>query len=88
MNEVDIDLDEVLDIEDEDLQKRFIRVSILLKTLDSLLNNYFIQNVLTESKSSKEVINVSFDFFIEKVFLYFFDFQKFVNDLLERTKTL
>ena len=75
MNEVDIDLDEVLDIEDEDLQKRFIRVSILLKTLDSLLNNYFIQNVLTESKSSKEVINVSFDLFIEKVFLYFLIFR-------------
>ena len=29
VNEVDIDLDEVLDIEDEDLQKRFIRVSSL-----------------------------------------------------------
>ena len=71
MNEVDIDLDEVLDIEDEDLQKRFIRVSIVLKTLESWLNNSFIQDVLTDSRSSKEVINVSFNLFIENVFIYF-----------------
>ena len=37
MNEVDIDLDEVLDIEDEDLQKTFIRVSCLENTTQSLL---------------------------------------------------
>jgi len=50
--EVEIDLDEVLDIEDDDLRKKFIR------------------DILTESKSSREVINT------------------FVDDLLERAKTL
>ena len=38
-NEVDIDLDEVLDIEDEKLQKKFIRVRIhFLTTLTQLCN--------------------------------------------------
>lgn len=50
--EVEIDLDEVLDIEDDALRKKFIR------------------DILTESKSSREVINT------------------FVDDLLERAKTL
>jgi protein phosphatase 1 regulatory subunit 14B len=50
--EVEIDLDEVLDIEDDNLRKKFIR------------------DILTDSKSSREVIN------------------KFVEDLLERAKTL
>merc|ERR1719361_1873865 len=39
--EVEIDLDEVLDIEDDNLRKKFIR------------------DILTDSKSSREVINVS-----------------------------
>jgi len=50
--EVEIDLDEVLDIEDDNLRKKFIR------------------DILTDSKSSREVINT------------------FVEDLLERAKTL
>ena len=40
-NDVDIDLDEILDIEDENQRKKFVR---------GILNN---------SKSSKEIINVS-----------------------------
>jgi len=50
--EVEIDLDEVLDIEDDNLRKKFIR------------------DILTDSKSPREVINT------------------FVEDLLERAKTL
>ena len=98
-NDVDIDLDEILDIEDENQRKKFIRVSrtkkkktwIWILYLESLY-----QDILNGSKSSKEIINVS-----EQNISYlsplhssqssrflFVNFQKFIDDLLERAKTL
>ena len=56
-NEVDIDLDEVLDIEDESKRKDFIRVSTNLLFYQIISSS---QDILTDSKSSKEVINVGF----------------------------
>ena len=60
-NDVDIDLDEILDIEDENQRKKFIRVSRTTRKkawiwiyLESLY-----QDILNGSKSSKEIINVS-----------------------------
>ena len=79
-------LHQVLDIEDDNLRKKFIR------------------DILTDSKSSREVINVSRFYQKPKLFRHSADllisvlqprvllktclFQTFVEDLLERAKTL
>merc|ERR1711892_527652 len=50
-NEVDIDLDEVLDIEDEDLQKRFIR-DLLTDSKSSIeVVNKFVNDLLERTKT-------------------------------------
>ena len=82
----DITTPQVLDIEDDNLRKKFIR------------------DILTDSKSSREVINVSRFYQKPKLFRHSADllisvlqprvllktclFQTFVEDLLERAKTL
>ena len=55
--DVDIDLDEILDIEDENQRKKFIHVSISASSYQSF--NFSSQGILNNSKSSKEIINVS-----------------------------
>ena len=56
--EFDIDLDEVLDIEDDIQRKIFVRVS-LNKRCKTNISSFSPQKILTDSKSSKEIINVS-----------------------------
>lgn len=59
-NDVDIDLDEILDIEDEKQRKKFIRVSRTKNlSLHRIYLKSFYQDILNNSKSSKEIINVS-----------------------------
>jgi len=64
-NDVDIDLDEILDIEDENQRKKFVRVSTDLSQEIQSTKKHF-QGILTNSKSSKEIINKFVDDLLEQ----------------------
>merc|ERR1712106_542784 len=51
VNEVDIDLDEVLDIEDEDLQKRFIRDILTDSKSSKEVISKFVNDLLERTKT-------------------------------------
>jgi len=50
-NEVDIDLDEVLDIEDEKLQKKFIREILINSKSSTEVINQFVNDLLERAKT-------------------------------------
>ena len=82
-NEIDIDLDEVLDIEDENKRKEFIRVRInlIFCQINPFFQGYSDWNkVIQRDYKCRLLINN----FINN----FSTFQKFVDELLERAKTL